>query len=209
MKDARAILQLFERYQRERTAFAGSFYELARHDSNCELLENAGGAHFLIDLLDDPIIGIKRTATLALGRLAIQSEAVANKIVATGAVRTLTALLAAPIADAPMASAESTRRREGLELRRAAAFTLRNASKHSKTITKAIVEAGALEAASACLAVPDAETREGVAWLMDSIAARGEDLAQDVIISKALPPLVSCLEYSEVALKRAAAYYPA
>lgn len=205
MKDARAIQQLFERYQRERTAFAGSVYELARHDSNCELLEGAGGGHFLEGLLNDPIIGIRRTATLAIGRLAAQSEAVSNKIIATGAVRTLTALLATPISDAPVASAETSRRREGLELRRAAAFTLRNACKHSKTITNAIVEAGALQAATACLLVTDAETREGAAWLVDSIAARGEDLAESVIESNALVPLVSCMEYSEVALKRAAA----
>ena len=207
MKDARAIQLLFERYQRERTAFAGSLYELARHDANCESIEASGGAQLLQSLLTDPSpqVGIKRTAALALGRLASQSSAVANKIIADGAVRTLTELLVTPISDAASAAAETSRRREGLELRRAAAFTLRACCKHGTVISRAVIDAGALHAAAACLVIPDAETREAAAWLIDTLAGQGEALAQVVLDADAIPPLVSCLDYSEIALKRAAA----
>jgi hypothetical protein len=202
MKDSRAIQQLFERYQRERTAFAGSMFELARHDANCELLEAAGGAQFLQALITDPVPGIRRAAALALGRLAIQSESVANKLVADGAVRTLVEMLCAPLGDG--GAGETARRREGLELRRAAAFTLRNACRHGKVVTRAAVEAGALTAAVASLALPDAETREGAAWLLDTVASQGKDLAQTVIDVDALGLLVSSLEFSEIGLKRGA-----
>ena len=205
MKDARAIQQVYERYQRERTAFVGSVFELARHDGNCELLEASDGAHLLQSLLTDPVIAIRRTSTLALGRLAAQSEAVANKIVADGAVKTLTAHLLASISDTAASSGETNRRREGLELRRAAAFTLRNACKHNRAITNAVVEAGALNAAAQCLAIPDSETREGACWLIDCIAGHGQDLTQMVLDVQALGPLVSCLDCSEISLKRAAA----
>jgi hypothetical protein len=206
MKDARAIQQVYERYQRERTAFVGSVFELARHDGNCELLEASDGAHLLQSLLTDPVVAIRRTSTLALGRLAAQSEAVANKIVADGAVKALTGHLLAPISDAAAASGEPSRRREGLELRRAAAFTLRNACKHTRAITNAVVEAGSLHAAAACLAIPDSETREAAAWLIDCITGHGEDLAQMVCTDgQALGQLVSCLDCSEISLKRAAA----
>jgi hypothetical protein len=205
MKDARAIQEVYSRYQRERTAFVGSVFELARHDGNCELLEASDGAHLLLSLLTDPVVAIRRTSTLALGRLAAQSEAVANKIVADGAVKTLTGHLLAPISDAAAPSGETSRRREGLELRRAAAFTLRNACKHNRAVTNAVVEAGALNAGAACLAVPDSETREAAAWLVDCIAGHGEDLAQMVLEVEALAQLVICLDCSEISLKRAAA----
>jgi len=204
MKDARAIQQAYERYQRERTAFVGSIFELARHEGNCELLEASDGAHLLQSLLTDPVVAIRRTSTLALGRLAAQSEAVANKIVADGAVKTLTSHLLAPISDAATCSGETSRRREGLELRRAAAFTLRNACKHNRAITNAAVESGALNAAAACLTIPDSEIREAAAWLIDCIAGQGEDLAQLTLEVEALAPLVACLDCSEISLKRAA-----
>jgi len=203
MKDARAIQQVYERYQRERTAFVGSFSELSRHEGNCELLEASDGAHLLQGLLTDPVVGIRRTSTLALGRLAAHSKAVANKIVADGAVKTLTSHLLAPLSDAAASSGETSRRREGLELRRAAAFALRNACKHNRSITNAVVEAGALNAAAACLSIPDSEIREAAAWLIDCIAGQGEDLAQ--LMLEDLGPLVACLDCSEISLKRAAA----
>ena len=203
MKDARAIQQLFERYQRERTAFAGSIIELTRHDSNTALIEKAGGVPFLVALLADPIPGIRRYSALGLGRIAAQSLSAANKIVAdrAGAVIPLLALLSTPVTHP-----ETTRRREGLELRRAAALTLRNCCKHGISLCRVVIEEGGVGAAVGCLGVADAETREGAAWLLDTIAAQSEEFSNIIIeCNEVFPALISCFEFSEVAVKRAAA----
>lgn len=198
MRDTRAISQAFERYHRERAVFAGSLADLARHEGNCSPIEEAGGVPLLATMLEDPVPGIRCTAAAALGRLATQSETVSNKIIADGTLHVLVKLLAAPLSE------DAAKRREVLAQRKAAAFALRGTAKHGMGASRAVVEAGGLEAASASLRNSDAEAKEGIAWLFDCISSYSEDMAQAVVDADALPALVSCLDFSEVALKRAA-----
>jgi hypothetical protein len=199
MKDTRAITQVFDRFQRERVAFAGSVGDLARHDANVEALREAGAAALLHNLLSDPVVGVRCTAAGALGRLATASASVATSLVADGAMAPLVKMLGAPRSD------DAAKRREHAAQRRAAATCLRGVAKHSAGDARAVAEAGALRAAAACLESPDAETKEAAAWLVDCVAAHAADLAEAAVAAGALGPLVACLDCSEVAAKRTAA----
>lgn len=193
----RAITQAFERYHRERLTFVGSLADLSKQEHNVELIEGAGGLQLLHSLLDDPTPGVKCTASLALGRLAMQSETASKKLIAYGALGILIKLLGTTPGE------DATKRREALAMRRAAAYALRGIAKHGIGASRAVTEAGGIQVATGALATSDAETREAIAWLLDCVSGHSEDLAQAVVDANALPALVACLEYSEVALKRA------
>jgi hypothetical protein len=232
MKDARAISQLFERYHRERVVFASSIADLARHEPNCQLLEDGKAPDLLQNLLNDPAPGgLRASATLGLGRLVAQSSVTANKLVANGTVNALVKLLNTPFGDEP------SDRREALQQRRAAAFALRAIVKHGISAAKGVVAADAVDAAINCLQLPEGDVREGAAWLLDTLAALSKEMAMSVACMKvpnpdqeayrdcsrknkglileggqggrtdggAMPYLVACLECSEIGVKRAAA----
>ena len=202
MKDQRAIQQIFERFLLERKAFVGSLCDLARHESNCDLLEAAGAYHRLQSLVTDDVPGIRTTAVLALGRLASQSIVISNKIISDGTVRLLADHFGLHIDES---AADAAKRREVFAQKRAAAFALRSTAKHGLTHSKVILEAGIAEAAVYVLQFHDVETKEGATWLVDCIASQGSELAERVVASNLLPGLIECLGASEISLKRAAA----
>lgn len=202
MKDHRAVQQIFERFLLERKSFIGSLCDLARHESNCDLLEAAGAYHRLQSLVTDDVPGIRTTAVLALGRLASQSIVISNKIISDETLRVLVDLLGLHVDES---TTDAAQRREVFAQKRAAAFALRSTAKHGLTHSKVILEAGTVEAAVHILQLHDAETKEGAAWLVDCIVSQGSELAETVVASNALPGLIECLNASEISLKRAAA----
>ncbi len=77
----RQVLQVFEQYQKSRTAFVQTVAELATRPQNIETLQNAGVMALLRPLLLDVVPTIQQTAALALGRLANYNDSLAESVV--------------------------------------------------------------------------------------------------------------------------------
>eukprot|EP00884_Botryococcus_braunii_P020241 jgi/Botrbrau1/6900/Bobra.67_3s0019.1 len=77
---SRAVLTVFEKYQRERVAFASEVAELAKNPQNVEALQQVGAMALLRPLLLDKVPSIQRSAALAMGRLANYSEELAEAL---------------------------------------------------------------------------------------------------------------------------------
>jgi hypothetical protein len=75
------LLQVFEQYQKSRTAFVQTVAELATRPQNIETLQNAGVMALLRPLLLDVVPTIQQTAALALGRLANYNDSLAEAVV--------------------------------------------------------------------------------------------------------------------------------
>ena len=63
----RAVLQVFENYQKARVNFVQTVAELATRPQNIEALQNAGVMQLLRPLLLDNVPSIQQSAALALG----------------------------------------------------------------------------------------------------------------------------------------------
>jgi len=77
----RAVLQVFENYQKARVNFVQTVAELAQRPQNVETLQNAGVMQLLRPLLLDNVSSIQHSAAIALGRLASYNDELAEAIV--------------------------------------------------------------------------------------------------------------------------------
>jgi hypothetical protein len=66
--NTRAILAIFEKYQKERLAFVQTIADQANREQNIEVLQQAGAMALLKPLLADPVPSIQQAAAVALGR---------------------------------------------------------------------------------------------------------------------------------------------
>ena len=80
----RAVLQVFETYQRARVSFVQSVAELAMRPQNVDALQNAGVMQLLRPLLLDNVPSIQQSAALAHGRLANYNDELAEAAVSFG-----------------------------------------------------------------------------------------------------------------------------
>ena len=78
---ARAVLTVFEKYQKDRLLFVQTVADLASRESNIDALQAAGVMSLLRPLLLDTIPAIQQAAALALGRLANYNEEMAESVV--------------------------------------------------------------------------------------------------------------------------------
>merc|ERR1711904_91182 len=78
---ARAVLAVFETYQKARVEFVQTIAELATRPQNIEVLQNAGVMQLLRPLLLDNVPSIQQSAALALGRLANYNDELAESVV--------------------------------------------------------------------------------------------------------------------------------
>eukprot|EP00823_Brevimastigomonas_motovehiculus_P004297 TRINITY_DN279_c0_g7_i1.p1 TRINITY_DN279_c0_g7~~TRINITY_DN279_c0_g7_i1.p1 ORF type:complete len:562 (-),score=148.26 TRINITY_DN279_c0_g7_i1:138-1778(-) len=183
---SRAVFQLFERYQKERTAFVQGVAELALRPQNIDDLQNLGVMNLLRPFLLDTVPANSQTAALALGRLANYSETLAEAVVANEVLPQLVFQLS-----------EKNR-----YYKKTAAFVLKSVAKHSPQLAQAVVDANALDALVGCLSEFEPSVREAAAWALGYIARHTSDLAQAVVDAGAIPLLVTCLREPELALKR-------
>jgi hypothetical protein len=77
----RAVLSVFEKYQKERLVFVQTIADLASRECNIEALQSAGVMSLLRPLLLDNVPAIQQAAALALGRLANYNEELAEAVV--------------------------------------------------------------------------------------------------------------------------------
>eukprot|EP00418_Pyrodinium_bahamense_P044509 CAMPEP_0179190602 /NCGR_PEP_ID=MMETSP0796-20121207/94644_1 /TAXON_ID=73915 /ORGANISM="Pyrodinium bahamense, Strain pbaha01" /LENGTH=476 /DNA_ID=CAMNT_0020894777 /DNA_START=123 /DNA_END=1553 /DNA_ORIENTATION=+ len=186
---SRAVLQVFEEYQKARVTFVQTVADLATRPQNIDALQNAGVMALLRPLLLDNVGSIQQSAALALGRLANYSDELAESVVSHEILPQLVHSLAL----------------QNRFYKKAAAFVLRAISKHSPHLAQEVVDSNALEALVACLDEFDPSVKEAAAWALGYIARHTKELAQTVIEAGAVPLLVVCFQDPEITLKRVAA----
>ncbi len=184
----RAVLQVFENYQKARVAFVQSVADMASRPQNIEPLQNAGVMQLLRPLLLDNVPSIQQSAALALGRLAQHSDDLAEAVVTHEVLPQLVYSLA----------------EQNRFYKKAAAFVLRSVAKHSPPLAHAVVDSGALDALVLCLEEFDPGVKEEAAWALGYIARHNAELAQSVVDAGAVPLLVLCVQEPELSLKRVA-----
>jgi 3-methyladenine DNA glycosylase AlkD len=185
----RAVLQVFEVYQKSRVSFVQTVADLATRPQNIEALRMANVMSLLRPLLLDNVPSIQQSAALALGRLANYNDDLAEEVVGNGILPQLVYSLS-----------EKNR-----FYKKAAAFVLRAVAKHSPQLAQAVVDSGALDALVGCLEEFDPSVKEAAGWALGYIARHNGELAQTVVDAGAVPLLVLCVQEPELTLKRIAA----
>lgn len=183
---SRAVLQVFEEYQKARVTFVQTIADLATKPQHIDSLQNAGVMALLRPLLLDNVTSIQQAAALALGRLANYSDELAESVVTHEILPQLVYSLA----------------QQNKFYKKAAAFVLRAVAKHSPNLAMAVVESGALESLVTCLEEFDPSVREAAAFALGYIAKHSKELAQTVVEAGAVPLLVDCMQQPELPLKR-------
>lgn len=187
---SRAILQVFEEYQAERTKFVQKVTELAARPQNVEALENAGVIDLLRPLLMDRMVpSIQQSAALAFGRLASHSEQMAEAVV----THEVLPYLVGSLSD------------QNRYYKKAACFVLQKVAKHSAELAGQVVEAGAVDSLVECMAEFDPAVKENAACALGFLARHDGGQAQCLVDAGAVPTLVLCLQEPELSLKRVAA----
>lgn len=148
---SRQLLQVFEKYQHSRREFVHTVAEYASRSENITSLMDCGVLQLLRPLLLDNVGAIQQTAALALGRLANQSEAIAEKIVDSGVLPEIVAGLNS----------------NDVYYKRNACFVIRTIAKHSPLLAQKTVDAGSLDPLVKCLESFDIKVREAAAWRLD------------------------------------------
>merc|ERR1711934_835582 len=186
---ARAVLAVFETYQKARVEFVQTIAELATRPQNIEVLQNAGVMQLLRPLLLDNVPSIQQSAALALGRLANYSEDLAEAVVGNEILPQLVYSLS----------------EQNRFVKKAASFVLRAVAKHSPDLAQAVVDSGALDALVPCLEEFDPTVKEAAAWAIGYIAQHTAELAQAVVDAGTIALLVLCIQEPEITLKRISA----
>lgn len=184
--NTRAVLSVFEKYQRERLAFVQTVADLASRDTNIDALYSAGVLYLLRPLLLDNVPAIQQAAALSLGRLANYSEELAQAVVDSDILPQLVYSLS----------------EQNRFYKKAASFVLRAIAKHSPELAQAVVNSNALPALAICLEEFDPSVKESAAWALGYIARHNGELAQAVLDSGCIPLLILCIQEPELSLKR-------
>ncbi|KRT83887.1 Armadillo repeat containing protein [Oryctes borbonicus] len=183
----RSILQVFDRYQKERVAFVQNIAELAIRPQNVDVLHQAHVLELLRPLLTDICVQIQQCAIIALGRLVNHDVRVAQQILTQDFIPLLIHNID----------------KKNKYYKKAVLFVLRSLCKHDAEMATIVVSSsGALEALLICLEDFEPIVKENAAWALGYIARHSPHLAQSVVDTGALPLLVLCLQEPEIALRQ-------
>merc|ERR1719421_1200047 len=152
-------------------------------------MENARIVPLIGSLLRDQVQSISQCACIALGRIAVSSDVIAQAII-----------------DQPglLAQAAQSLQSENAFTKRSAAFVMRAVAMHSSEHAKAVVGIGALESIGSLLEDFDPSVKESAAWSVAYVACHSADLAQTVMDNSLLPGLLLCAQEPEAGVQRAA-----
>lgn len=186
---SRAVLPVFEEYQKARLTFVQTVADLATRPQNVETLQNAGVMSLLRPLLLDTSASIQQSAALALGRLANLSDGLAEDVVACNILPHLVQQL----------------QNNNRFYKKAASFVLRAVAKHSPRLAQEVVNSNALMPLVDCLEEFDPSVKEAAAWAVGYIVRHNKELAASAKEVGAAQRLVLCLQEPELPLKRISA----
>lgn len=185
----RAVLQVFENYQKARVSFVQTIAELAQRPQNIEALQNAGVMQLLRPLLLDNVPSIQHSAAIALGRLAGYNDELAEAVVSGDILPQLVYSLS----------------EQNRFYKRAAAFVLDSVAKHSEPLAQNVVDSGAIDSLVTCLEEFDPSVKEAAIKALSSVAQHAGALAQAVVDGGSVPLLVLALQEAELSLKTSSA----
>merc|ERR1712054_241324 len=182
----RAVLQVFENYQKARVNFVQTVAELATRPQNIEALQSAGVMALLRPLLLDNVPSIQQSAALALGRLANYSDELAEAVVSNEILPQLVYSLS----------------EQNRFYKKAAAFVIRAVAKHSPELAQAVVDSNALDALVSCLEEFDPSVKRIAASALSDTCKHSPELAQTVVDANAVAYLAPLIQSSDAKLKR-------
>lgn len=183
---AKAVLHVFEDYQKARISFVQTIAELSTRQQNVEALFSAGVMALLKPLLLDVVPSIQQSAALAIGRLASYSEELAQSVADNDIITQL--MYSLP--------------KQNRFFKKAACYILKAVAQHSVELAQSVVNAGALEPLVHCLDEFDPSVKEAAAYALGHIAKHNENLAHQVVEARAVDSLLLCLQEPELVLKR-------
>ncbi|XP_069561679.1 sperm-associated antigen 6 [Brachyistius frenatus] len=210
----RQIIQVFEQYQKSRMQFVQTVADLAVRSQNIEMLHNAGVMSMLRPLMLDVVPSIQQTAALALGRLADHSDGLAEAVVKEDILPQLVqslssqnisdlsrvypvhheAALSQAVVDAgavPLLVLCLLEPEMGLK--RIAASTLSDISKHTPELAQNVVDTGATAHLAQMILSPDAKLKRQVFAALSQISKHSVNLAEMVVEAEVFPAAMACL----------------
>eukprot|EP00820_Chromera_velia_P018706 Cvel_27693.t1-p1 / transcript=Cvel_27693.t1 / gene=Cvel_27693 / organism=Chromera_velia_CCMP2878 / gene_product=Sperm-associated antigen 6, putative / transcript_product=Sperm-associated antigen 6, putative / location=Cvel_scaffold3496:6466-11229(+) / protein_length=470 / sequence_SO=supercontig / SO=protein_coding / is_pseudo=false len=202
---SRAVLQVFEEYQKARVAFVQTVADLATRPQNIDALQNAGVMALLRPLLLDNVASIQQSAALALGRLANYSEDLAEAVVTHEILPQLVYSLGQQnaVVDSGALDALVTCL-EGFDpsVSEAAAWALGYIARHSKELAQTVVDAGAVPLLVHCFQEPELTLKRISASALSDISKHSPELAQTVVDAGAVTLLSKDISHMDGPLKR-------
>ena len=162
---AKAVLHVFEDYQKARISFVQTIAELSTRQQNVEALFSAGVMALLKPLLLDVVPSIQQSAALAIGRLASYSEELAQSVADNDIITQL--MYSLP--------------KQNRFFKKAACYILKAVAQHSVELAQSVVNAGALEPLVHCLDEFDPSVKEAAEYALGHIAKHNENLAHQVV----------------------------
>ena len=186
---SKAVIQPFEEYQKGRIMFVQTVAELANRQKHIESLKSVGVMKLLGPLLSDPVISIKQSAALAIGRLAKHNKDLANSVVEDNG-RIIRLLL------------------EGFEsnnkfYKKATCFVISSVARQSPKLAEEVCKYSAIKYLVRCLEEYDPSVKEAAVWALGYIAKHSAELAEKVSIEpNALEYLILCIQEPEINIKR-------
>lgn len=186
---SKAILSLFEEYQKARLKFVQSITELSSRPQNMLPLTSSGALSLLKPLLTDPVQIIQQSAALAIGKLANYSLEIAESIMQNEIISSISYSISS----------------QNRFYKKAACYVIKAVASHNAQLANYVVSCGVLEPLIKTLEEFDPSVKESAAWALGYIARHNAELATQVADAGAVSSLVICLQESEVSLKIVAA----
>ena len=186
---SKAVIQPFEEYQRGRIMFVQTVSELANKKKHIDSLKSVGVMKLLGPLLSDPVISIKQSAALAIGRLAKHSKELAKSVVDDNG-KIIKQLLESFIGDNKF-------------YKKATCFVISSVSRQSEDLAKKITNYSAIKYLVSCLEEYDPSVKEAAVWALGYISQHSDELAKLVTNEpNAVDYLILCLQEPDIRIKR-------
>lgn len=186
---SKAVIQPFEEYQRGRIMFVQTVAELANKQKHIDSLKSVGVMKLLGPLLSDPVVSIKQSAALAIGRLAKNSKELARAVVDDNG-KIIKQLL-------------ETFDGDNKFYKKATCFVISSVSRQSEELARKITQFPAIKYLVSCLEEYDPSVKEAAVWALGYIAKHSDQLAKLVTNEpNAIDYLILCLQEPELRIKR-------
>ncbi|XP_044763953.1 sperm-associated antigen 6-like [Coccinella septempunctata] len=189
MASHKAIVQVFENYQKARITFVQQIADLALRPQNVDVLDSGNILDLLRPLLTDVCIQVQQCAAIGLGRILHQRETIALKALNMNVLSIL------------LTNIQNKNKYQ----KKAILFVLRSICKHGEDLCRNVVNSGGMPAVLYCLEDFEPIVKEAAAWVIGYVARTSKDLAHMCVQSGAVPLLVLCLQEPDLSLKQIAA----
>lgn len=185
---SKAVIQPFEEYQKGRIMFVQKVVDLASNkDKYINALKSVGVMKLLGPLLSDPVLSIKQSAALAIGRLAKYDIELAKSVVDDNG-RILKQLISSINTDNKF-------------YKKTTCYVISSVSR-SPELAKTVTNYGAISYLVKCLQEYDPTVKESAVWALGYIAKHTDELAELITREEnAIDYLILCLQEPDTRIK--------